>query len=60
MFPVDSVVRMENNKINVHPLLVIMFKNTLRTFEAEIFKIFKVTVHFERCFRSMKHISVIS
>ena len=28
-------------KLDVHPLLTIMFKNILRTFEAEILKLFK-------------------
>ena len=32
---------MENNKLNVHPILTIMFKNVLRIFKAEIHKIFK-------------------
>ena len=30
-----------NDKFNIHPILTIMFKNVLRTFEAEILKIFK-------------------
>ena len=32
---------MENNKSNVHPILAIMIKNILTTFEVEFLKIFK-------------------
>ena len=35
-------------------------KNSLRTIEAQIVQKLKVTVQFERCFRLMEHISVIS
>ena len=30
-----------------HPILTLLFKNNLRTFESEILKIFKFTVQFE-------------
>ena len=35
-------------------------KNSLRAIEAQIVQKLKVTVQFERCFRLMEHISVIS
>ena len=57
MFPVGLY---EWKITNVHAILTFIFKNVLKTFEAEILKIFKVTVQFERCFRLIEHISVIS
>ena len=51
---------MQKNNKYIHPKPIDLFKNMFRELEAEIPKIFKVTVQFERCFRLMEHISIIS